>query len=155
MKTGTSSKRAPRKLFTAADDARLRALVALHGTGAWGKIAQEMQDRNRRRCSERWSLYLAPDLTFSPWSCDEDSRLLAMVAEHGTRWKFLESFFPGRKDNALKNRHKRLLRHKVQTNQDANEPQNDSSEGQSDSSLGPDSCIVLSDSVEPWEQNDE
>jgi hypothetical protein len=72
-----------------------------------------MVGRKRRQCRERWFHYLAPDISSSPWTLEEDQKLLAMIEEHGPRWKFLESFFQGRKDSAVKNRYALLLRQKM------------------------------------------
>jgi myb proto-oncogene protein len=113
MQKAKSSKKIPRSRFSSAEDARLRELVRLYGTRQWDMVAQAMLGRKKRHCRERWFHYLAPDISSSLWTRGEDRRLLALIEEHGSRWTFLESFFPGRKDNALKNRHKLLLRRKM------------------------------------------
>jgi hypothetical protein len=64
----------------------------------------------KRQCRERLLHYLSPELSFSPWTPEEEKLQLAMVKEHGTQRKYFEVYFPGRKDDTLKNRDKLLLR---------------------------------------------
>jgi hypothetical protein len=71
-----------------------------------------MAGRTRRQCRERWIHYLLPKVSTSPWTHDEDARLQAAVERDGPRWKCLEAFFPGRKENHLKNRYILLTRQK-------------------------------------------
>jgi hypothetical protein len=110
MKPVESHKKAPRNLFSPVEDERLRELVQLHGTLEWETIAQEMPGRTKRQCKERWRNYLSPEISLSTWTPAEDKLLLTMVEKLGNHWKSLEELFPGRSDNALKNRCRLLLR---------------------------------------------
>jgi hypothetical protein len=69
-----------------------------------------MNDRGPRQCKERWSHYLSPALIHKSWTHEEDTLLLQTVQESGSRWKVLESSFPGRSDVNLKNRYNMLIR---------------------------------------------
>jgi hypothetical protein len=102
--------RARRNHFTATEDVTLSSLVLVHGEDNWGIIAEQMPNRTRRQCSERWKHYLSPTVLKSRWTAEEDAELLRCFQQYGSQWKQLEVFFPGRKDNQLKNRHKLLVR---------------------------------------------
>jgi hypothetical protein len=99
-----------RNHFTPPEDRFLSALVDAYGQGDWEAIAARMMNRTARQCRERWSQYLAPSVVRSPWTAEEDALLLEKVRQYGPQWKRLEAFFPGRKDNHLKNHHKLLVR---------------------------------------------
>jgi hypothetical protein len=103
-------RRARRNHFTTAEDHLLSSLVSVHGEDNWRIIAEEMPGRTHRQCSERWKHYLSSTVVKSRWTAEEDAELLGLVARYGSQWKRLEAFFPGRKDNQLKNRHKLLAR---------------------------------------------
>jgi hypothetical protein len=105
-----TSHRARRNHFTATEDMKLSSLVSVHGEDNWEIIAEQMPDRTRRQCSERWKHYLSPTVLKSRWTAEEDAELLRCFQQYGSQWKYLEAFFPGRKDNQLKNRHKLLVR---------------------------------------------
>jgi hypothetical protein len=85
--------------------------VKEHGDTEWAIIANALAQVSPRQCKERWTQYLAPNVTRGQWTRDEDLLLMEKVKQCGQQWKQLETFFPGRKDNHLKNRHRLLLRH--------------------------------------------
>jgi hypothetical protein len=88
----------------------LAELVTEHGDTDWSTIANAFSQRTARQCKDRWTHYLAPNVTRRHWTRGEDHLLIEKVKQYGQQWKRLEEFFPGRKDNHLKNRHRLLLR---------------------------------------------
>ncbi|KAL9031135.1 MAG: hypothetical protein Q9196_000811 [Gyalolechia fulgens] len=101
VKTGT---------WLPAENTRLRQAVAKYGT-RWVKVASEVGTRNGDQCAKRWNENLNPELDHSPWTPEEDERLLTMVKTYGHNWKFMaHSFLELRAPLALKNRHSLLMR---------------------------------------------
>jgi hypothetical protein len=49
--------------------------------------------------------YLAPNLNLTPFTEDEDEKILFYVKMYGTQWKRFIYLFPGRTDIHLKNRY--------------------------------------------------
>jgi hypothetical protein len=93
-----------RHMFSFEEDALLRQLVEQHGENDWKAIAQEMPNRSRRQCRERYRNYLAPELSNLPWSDAEDALLRDKVAEYGPKWAKISAFFKSRSDARIKNR---------------------------------------------------
>lgn len=97
---------APRQLFTDHEDALLIALVQIHGTNNWTKIAEALPGRTPRRCRDRWMDHLRPGRNTVPFTLAEEEELWDQVNRRGHRWKQLAALavFAGRTAESLKNR---------------------------------------------------
>ncbi|KAE8151654.1 Homeodomain-like protein [Aspergillus avenaceus] len=93
-----------------AEDSRLRAAVARHGT-KWPIISKEVGTRTSEQCSKRWKQVLDPNLDHSPWTLEEDNSLLTSVERHGRNWKMIsEMYLKNRAALSLKNGYALLIR---------------------------------------------
>jgi hypothetical protein len=95
---------ARRRVFTRDEDDSLGQLVNSGTLNNWAEIARQMPGRTSRQCRDRWTNYLAPNITFQPWRPEEDDLITRMVNEIGTKWAAIARLTVGRSGNAVKNR---------------------------------------------------
>ena len=90
--------------FTTKEDERLKKLVKEYGTSAWDEISMRMNGRNPRQCHDRWIYYLSPTINNSPWTKEEDDRLIKLCRDLNWKWVKVAKHFKGRHDTQIKNR---------------------------------------------------
>ncbi|MDR1597936.1 MAG: hypothetical protein LBR89_03295 [Holosporales bacterium] len=99
------------QLLTRNEAERLEALVLVHGTNAWKKVASELGTRDARKCRAYWNVYLRPqDSQQAPWTDAEDKSLCNLVGIYGQNWRDIVKNLPGRPESCVKNRYFKLLR---------------------------------------------
>ena len=100
----------PKIKFTPAEDQLLIDAVNQFGCDDWHLICSKVPGRNPRQCRERWNNYVNPRIISSPWTSEEDEKLLKKYEEFGSKWHTIASFFPTRSTNNIKNRFVSLQR---------------------------------------------
>lgn len=105
-----------RKSWTAEEDKMLLEIIQTTGARQWSAIAIELnqlvhsnrQVRKGKQCRERWLGHLNPDIVRETWTNEEDSILLFKQSCFGNRWSEISKFLPGRTENQIKNRWRKL-----------------------------------------------
>lgn len=87
------------------EDEALRAHVHRYGKGKWCRITEILPRRNGKQARERYLNHLDPSVVKSPWTVEEDEKLLQLVLQFGKRWSLISKKIPGRTDNSCKNRY--------------------------------------------------
>lgn len=90
--------------FTKEEDERIKDLVKQFGTKNWSIIASFMNGRSAKQCRDRYSNYLVPGFFQGEWSNEEDELLKKLYKENGSKWSIIQTYFPNRSSNSIKNR---------------------------------------------------
>ncbi|KAJ3435337.1 transcription factor myb119-related [Anaeramoeba flamelloides] len=97
--------RSKKGTWNATEDQILTQIVTKVGKEnmVWTKISKLVPGRNPKQCRERWKNQLDPTIDRSPITREEEELLVSKIAEIGSKWCKLATFFKGRPDNMLKN----------------------------------------------------
>jgi hypothetical protein len=105
-----------RKSWTTDEDEKLREIIKNSGPKQWSAVAIELnqsvhsnrQVRKGKQCRERWLGHLDPEIVRDTWTSEEDSILLHQQSFYGNRWSEISKYLPGRTENQIKNRWRKL-----------------------------------------------
>ena len=114
-----------RKRFTEEEDKKLKYVIQTLGIHNWSEVSKHLPGRTGRQCRDRYNNYLFKDITFRPWTEEEDAIILAKYLIYGNHWSKISTFLVGRSGNNVKNRwHKYLCkRYNEQINKTNFQPQ--------------------------------
>lgn len=90
--------------WTMEEDDLLQLAVKEIGEGRWSRVAEQVGSRNGKQCRERWRNQISPQVDKRPWSKEEDNGIINFYNEFGPKWALIAQHFPGRTENAVKNR---------------------------------------------------
>ena len=90
--------------WTRHEDEVIIDFVQRYGNKNWTKLATLLPGRIGKQCRERWRNHLDPGNNHSPWTPEEDARLVELHAQYGNQWVKIAQLLPGRSDNTVKNR---------------------------------------------------
>ncbi|EAX91025.1 Myb-like DNA-binding domain containing protein [Trichomonas vaginalis G3] len=99
-----------RRLFSPADDSKLKSILTDSPFRGWKNVAQQMSGFTPKQLRDRWNNYLSPKNTFEPWTDEEDRIIVEKVLKYGTKWSLISTYLPGRPDNSIKNRWNSVLK---------------------------------------------
>ncbi|KAK8867193.1 Myb- protein B [Tritrichomonas musculus] len=106
----SKNKRNIRSHFTKEEDEKIKELVNTFGTKNWSIIASLLEGRTAKQCRDRYSNYLIPGYFQGEWSNEEDKLLLKLYKKFGSKWSIIQTYFPIRSSNSIKNRWHYFLR---------------------------------------------
>ena len=84
------------------EDDKLRHLVEQHGLKNWKVIASCLPGRIGKRCAERWSEHVNPDIQRVGWTPEEESTVIHAHRVYDTKWAKIAALLPGRPPNSIK-----------------------------------------------------
>ena len=58
------------------EDEALKKAVALHDAKNWKGISSYLEEKSWKQCRERWLNHLNPDINKTPWTFEEDQKIL-------------------------------------------------------------------------------
>ncbi|KAK2014650.1 hypothetical protein LZ32DRAFT_528088, partial [Colletotrichum eremochloae] len=90
--------------WTQEEDEKLQKAVLQLGC-KWAQVGAIVQTRNADQCAKRWQHVLGPDVKHSPWTSEEDKKLLGAMKKFGNNWKQIGlTELPDRSTHDLRNR---------------------------------------------------
>lgn len=98
-----------RKRFTEEEDNILKHVIQTLGIRNWSEVAKYLPGRSGRQCRDRYNNYLFKDISFRPWTEEEDSIILHKYLIYGNHWAKISTFLVGRSGNNVKNRWHKYL----------------------------------------------
>ncbi|CUS20344.1 LAQU0S01e04522g1_1 [Lachancea quebecensis] len=90
------------------EDQILKAAIQKYGTHQWSKVASLLQKKTAKQCESRWNEFLNPNLNFTEFSKEDDSRLLELVKKLPNQWRTISEVM-GRTAQACVDRYNTLL----------------------------------------------
>ena len=95
--------------FTKLEDVRLRHIVSSMAKPDWKLVGTLMGNRTARQCRERYNNYLAPTVSNTPWTKEEEQILLEKYEEMGPQWSKMTQFFEKRAAVSIKNHFAKMM----------------------------------------------
>ncbi|KAH0788462.1 Myb-like DNA-binding domain containing protein [Histomonas meleagridis] len=100
--------------WTREEDEIILDFVKKNGVKDWAKLALLLNGRTGKQCRERFKNHLDSNVVRTPWTQEEDERLIEYHNKLGNQWTKISPYFPGRSDNCIKNRWNSTLRKRIE-----------------------------------------
>ncbi|CAD8193753.1 unnamed protein product [Paramecium octaurelia] len=100
-----------RRTWTKEEDTKLLELVNAHGLN-WCLISTFFENRSGKQVREHYLNQLDPQINTSPWSMEEDKKIVELYQSIGGKWSVITKALNQRSENSVKNRFYSCLRHK-------------------------------------------
>ena len=71
----------------------------------WIKISLEFIERSASDVEKRWKLRIDPNTKKTPWTAEEDQKIILLHKKLGGNWKLISKQLEGRLPSAIKNRY--------------------------------------------------
>lgn len=110
IKPSTTKITRPKRYWLKEEDELLLSTVELYGVGAWARVAEQIPNRSGKQCRERYYNHLRPNIDKSPWTREEDAKMLKLNQLYGHKWTLISGFFSRRTQGSVKNRFYSLKR---------------------------------------------
>lgn len=99
--------------FTEEEDELLKVLVGKHGRN-WALISKQIPAKDRKQLRERYENFLSKKLKRTPFSEEEDNKILDLVDKIGRKFYKVAGELEGRTAIMIKNRYYTKLQRKRQ-----------------------------------------
>ncbi|OHT01155.1 Myb-like DNA-binding domain containing protein [Tritrichomonas foetus] len=109
-------------LWTNDEDSKLIAAVNKFGMHDWRVIASYVgTGRTSSQCNQRWTRALNPSIIRTPWTEEEDEKIMMLVSQYGdVGWRKIASQIPGRTDLQCRHRYIQIKKHSQCRNNSSN-----------------------------------
>lgn len=99
--------------WTRQEDEIIINYVKEHGPKDWRNLRTVLPGRIGKQCRERWRNHLDPSLNHSPWTAEEDQKIIELHKQYGNHWVQISKMMVNRSDNSIKNRWNSTLKKQV------------------------------------------
>ncbi len=105
-------KRAVIQKWTAEEDSLLLDAIQKYGTKNWITIANAVKTKTKEQCHQHYHRVMNPVLNKTPWTDEEDTKLLGLVQRYGTSaWKQISTSLDStRSDTKCRERYFMLMK---------------------------------------------
>lgn len=100
--------------WTPKEDEIIREFVNQNGDKEWAKLALLLHGRTGKQCRERFKNHLDSSLSNTPWTNDDDEKLIKLHEQFGNSWTKIAKNFQGKTDNCVKNRWNSTLKKRLE-----------------------------------------
>ena len=91
------------------EDEILKAAVMKYGKNQWARISSLLVRKSPKQCKQRWYEWLDPSVKKTPWSREEEEKLLHLAKIMPTQWRTIAGCLEGRTASQCLEHYEKLL----------------------------------------------